>query len=72
MPAYPIARYILSGHDSILCEDLATWITWMESPDRLVKDTQLIDAAHNRVRVCTAFLGVDVNFGDGAPICLRR
>jgi len=40
----------------------------METPHRLVRDTQLIDAAHNRVRVCTAFLGVDVNFGDGQPI----
>ena len=35
---------------------------------RLVQDIQLIDAAHNLVRVCTAFLGVDVNFGDGAPV----
>ena len=68
MPAYRIDRYILSGHDPILCEDLARWAMWMESPHRLVQDTQLIDTAHNRVRVCTAFLGVDVNFGDGAPI----
>ena len=68
MPAYRIDRYILSGHDPILCEDLETWIAWMETPHRLVQDTQLIDAAHSRVRVCTAFVGVDVNFGDGAPI----
>ena len=40
----------------------------MEGPDRLVLDTQFIDPARNRVRVCTAFLGVDVNFGDGEPI----
>jgi hypothetical protein len=40
----------------------------MEGPDRLVRDTHLIDPGCNRVRVCTAFLGVDVNFGDGEPI----
>jgi hypothetical protein len=40
----------------------------MEGPDRLVLDTQFIDPARNRVRVCTAFLGIDVNFGDGEPI----
>jgi len=68
MPAYRIDRYILSGHDPILCEDLDTWTAWMETPQRLVQDTQLIDAIHNPVRVCTAFLGVDVNFRDGAPI----
>src|SRR6476659_9198677 len=68
MPAYRIDRYILMGQGPILCEDLATWTAWMETPHRLVRDTQLSDAAHNRVRVCTAFLGVDVNFGDGAPV----
>jgi hypothetical protein len=67
-PSYRIERYILIGHDPIPCEDLTTWTTWMDGPGRLVQDTQLIDAAHNRVRVCTAFLGVDVNFGDGPPI----
>jgi hypothetical protein len=50
------------------CDELATWTNWMEGPDRLVLDTQFIDPARNRVRVCTAFLGVDVNFGDGEPI----
>jgi hypothetical protein len=33
-----------------------------------VQDTQFVDSAHNQVRVSTAFLGVDVNFGDGEPI----
>jgi hypothetical protein len=67
-----IDRYILNGHDPVPYDDLATWINWMEGPDRLVLDTQFIDPARNRVRVCTAFLGVDVNFGDGSPSCLRR
>jgi len=40
----------------------------MKTPQRLVQDTRLIDSDHNDVRVCTAFLGVDVNFGDGEPI----
>jgi hypothetical protein len=66
--SYRIDRYILDGHDPVPCEDLATWTMWMESPHRLVQDTQLIDSAHNRVRVCTAFLGVDVNFGNGERI----
>ena len=48
MPAYRIDRYILMGQEPILCEDLATWTAWMETPHRLVRDTQLIDAAHNR------------------------
>jgi len=67
-PSYRIERYILTGHDPIPCEDFTTWTTWMDGPGRLVQDIQLIDAAHNLVRVCTAFLGVDVNFGDGAPV----
>ena len=65
---YRIDRYTLNEHEPILCEDLATWTAWMETPQRLVRDTQLVDAAHNRVRVCTAFLGIDVNFGDGEAI----
>ena len=63
-----IERYILNGHDPVPCDDLATWTNWMEGPDRLVLDTQFIDPARNRVRVCTAFLGIDVNFGDGESI----
>jgi hypothetical protein len=66
--SYCIDRYILKGHDPVLCEDLTCWVTWMETPHRLVQDTQLIDSARNRVRVCTAFLGVDVNFGEGEQI----
>ena len=66
--SYCIDRYILNGHDPIPCDDLDTWTNWMEGPDRLVRDTHLIDPGRNRVRVCTAFLGVDVNFGDGELI----
>jgi len=40
----------------------------MDSADRWVQDTQFIDAAHNRVRVCTVFVGIDVSFGDQEPI----
>ena len=66
--SYRIDRYNLNGHDPIPCDDLDTWTNWMEGPDRLVRDSHLIDPGRNRVRVCTAFLGVDVNFGDGEPI----
>ena len=66
--SYRIERFILNNHDPVVCEDLNTWARWMETPERLVQDTKLIDSVHNDVRVCTAFLGVDVNFGDGEPI----
>jgi hypothetical protein len=68
LSSYCIDRYILNGHDPVFCEDLATWTAWMENPYRLVQDTEFVDSARNRVRVCTAFLGVDVNFGDGEPV----
>jgi hypothetical protein len=63
-----IARYILSGHDPVPCDDLVIWKTWMETPGRLVRDTSLTDASDNLVRICTVFLGVDVGFGLGQPI----
>ena len=67
-PSLRIDRYILDGHEPIRCQELATWAAWMESPHRLLQDSQFIDSAHNRVRVCTTFLGADVNFGDGDPV----
>ena len=66
--SYRIDRYILRDHEPVFCDDLNTWTKWLETPQRIVEDTQLIDAAGNHVRICTAFLGVDVSFGDGEPI----
>ena len=40
----------------------------MDGPERIVQDTTLIDYAANKVRVSTAFLGIDVNFGTGRRV----
>jgi hypothetical protein len=66
--SYTLDRYILSDHEPIPCEDLNTWTLWLETPQRLVQDTQLTDSAGDNIRICTAFLGVDVNFGEDRPI----
>src|SRR5206468_6800444 len=61
--SYRIDRYKLDGHDPILCEDLVSWLRWMETTGRWVQDSQFIDSARNPVRVCTVFLGIDMAFG---------
>lgn len=66
--SYRIERYKLNGHDPILCEDLVSWLRWMETTGRWVQDSQFIDSARNPVRVCTVFLGIDMGFGEGEPI----
>jgi hypothetical protein len=63
-----IERYILEGREPVRCDDLSSWNAWMETSARLVEDSTLEDDAHNVVRVCTVFLGVDVGFGAGQPI----
>lgn len=63
-----LERYTLNGHEPVCCTDLPAWKAWMESPQRLIQETPLEDDQHNPVRVCTAFLGIDVSFGVGEPI----
>jgi hypothetical protein len=63
-----IARYVLDGHKPVPCDDLATWTSWMATPKRWVQNTQLSDSCGNQVRICTAFLGLDMNFGIGETI----
>ena len=61
-------RFILNGREPVRCSDLPSWKAWMETPGRLIQDTSLEDTAHNLVRVCTVFLGIDVSFGLGQPV----
>jgi len=63
-----IARYILNEREPVLCDDLALWKTWMQSPERWVQDTLISDAHDNPVRICTVFLGVDTSFGLDPPV----
>jgi hypothetical protein len=63
-----LERYVLNGREPVRCNDLPTWKAWMETPERLIQDSSLEDNAHNLVRVCTVFLGIDVSFGIGQPI----
>jgi hypothetical protein len=63
-----LERYTLDAHEPHRCNDLPAWKAWMESPQRIIQTTSLEDDAHNPVRVCTVFLGLDVSFGIGDPI----
>ena len=63
-----LERYTLNRHEPVRCNDLRSWKAWMESPQRLIQETSLEDQPQNPVRVCTAFLGIDVSFGVGEPI----
>jgi hypothetical protein len=63
-----LERYTLKGHEPVRCNDLRSWKAWMESPQRIIQETALEDESHSSVRVCTAFLGIDVSFGVGEPI----
>jgi len=63
-----IARYILNGREPVLCEDLQAWTRWMDGPGRIVEQSDLTDFAHNAGRVCTTFLGIDVDFAVEKPV----
>jgi len=62
-----IVRYILEGNEPVPCENLATWKQHMIGSSRRVKDTTVVDASQQDVRVCTAFMGLDLSFGLGPP-----
>lgn len=57
-------KYILDGHNPVLCDDLLKWAEWYETADRTVLKTPL----PNGIRVSTVFLGLNHNFGRGKPI----
>ncbi len=56
-------KYILDGHEVVACIDLLEWAGWFEKADRHVTKTMIGD-----IRVSTVFLGLDHNYGDGAPV----
>jgi len=56
-------HYILEGHTPVKT-DLMTWARWHEDiNNRIVKKTNIGD-----VKVSTVFLGLNHNWGDGAPL----
>ena len=57
-------RYILEGHNAVLCDDLRAWARWLEGKDaRRVKHTKF-----GKVNVSTVFLGIDHSFGGATPM----
>jgi len=58
-------KYILDGHEVIPCESIFDWAKWFENawPARRVAETIVGDK-----RVSTVFLGINHQFGDGAPL----
>jgi hypothetical protein len=63
-----IVRYILEGTDALPCEDISAWKAQMEKRERWIGDTAMEDANQCPVRICTVFLGLDMNFGVGEPV----
>ena len=54
-------KYILKGK-KLVKADLITWAKWFETTDRHVALTQV-----GKKEVSTVFLGIDHNWGKGAP-----
>ncbi len=57
-------KYILDGHQPVIVSDLFAWAKWFETAEWHVAETRISPA----VRVSTIFLGLDHNFGRGAPL----
>ena len=57
-------KYILEGKTPRLVDNIIEWGEWLEHANCQVAETNLPDG----VRVSTVFLGLDHNFGEGAPI----
>ena len=56
-------RYILVGHEPVPEPDLFAWAAWLETADRVVKQTNVGDV----LDVSTVFLGLDHNYGSAGP-----
>lgn len=56
-------KYILDGHEVVLCEDLMKWASLFENADRRVAKDII-----GGVEVSTVFLGLNHNYGEGEPI----
>ena len=60
-----LGKYILDqDHNAIECEDVLRWGAWMETADRIVRQT-VIDES---LLVSTVFLGIDYSFGGPEPV----
>lgn len=60
---YRADKFILEGHDAVPTNDVRVWARMYESADRVVAQDQIGD-----IKISTVFLGLDHNFGDGAPL----
>jgi hypothetical protein len=56
-------KYILDGHEAVLCDNIYKWAEWYEKADRRVANDMKQD-----IQVSTVFLGLDSSFGRGLPI----
>ena len=68
-------EYILKGKATIEETDLLKWAKWMETANRIVRQTRIIKglklgkkALGIPVMVSTVFLGLDHSFGFGKPL----
>ena len=56
-------KYILDGHNVVVCDDLIKWAEWFEVADRTVARTKI-----GVVKISTVFLGLDHQFSGGKPL----
>lgn len=56
-------NYILENGQAVPCTDIHKWAAWYETAERHVGDDEI-----DGYRVSTVFLGLDHNFGGGAPL----
>lgn len=56
-------NYILENGQAVPCTDVHKWAAWYETAERHVGDDEI-----DGYRVSTVFLGLDHNWGGGAPL----
>ncbi len=56
-------KYILEGKTPVECEDLTTWVKWLESADCGVARTEI-----DGVKISTIFIAVDHGHCEGEPL----
>ena len=56
-------EYILNGKTPVLCTNIHEWARWFKNADRQVARTENAD-----ICISTVFLGLNHQFGDGAPL----
>lgn len=64
-----MARYILMGHDVVLCEDWMAWALWFGGADRAVARDVIVRNDADTVTISTVFLGNGLILGkSGMPM----